>query len=78
MPDSSNVSLDDLILSDPEILGGAPVFRGTRVLIAALFDNLADGMSLDEIIDSFPTLDRGDVVRVLELTSARLFPPRAA
>jgi uncharacterized protein (DUF433 family) len=54
------------------------VFRNTRVPLEALFDNLADGMSLDEIIDDFPTLDRADVVRVLELTSARLFPSKAA
>jgi len=77
MPEQ-NPTLDDLIVSNPEILGGAPVFRGTRVPIEALFDNLADGHALDEIIDSFPTLDRADVVRVLELTSARLAAPRAA
>ena len=70
--------LDDLITSNPEILGGARVFRGTRVPIEALFDNLADGMSLDEILSNFKTLDRADVVRVLELTSALLASPRAA
>ena len=74
MPDE----LDDLIVSNSEILGGARVFRGTRVPVEALFDNLADGMSLDEILSNFKTLDRADVVRVLELTSALLASPRAA
>jgi uncharacterized protein (DUF433 family) len=72
------LGLDDLIVSNPEILGGRRVFRGTRVPVEALFENLADGMSLDEILDDFPTLDRADVVKVLELTSSRLFPSQAA
>ena len=77
MSDARDLDLDDLITSSPEILGGARVFRGTRVPVEALFDNLAAGMSLDEILDDFPTLDRTDVVRVLELTSSRLFPSKA-
>jgi len=71
-------ALDDLVTSDPEVMGGRRVFRGTRVPIEALFENLADGMSLDEILDQFQTLDRGDIVRVLELTAAELARPRAA
>jgi uncharacterized protein (DUF433 family) len=71
-------ALDDLVTSDPEVMGGRRVFRGTRVPIEALFENLADGMSLDEILVQFQTLDRGDIVRVLELTAAELARPRAA
>ena len=71
-------ALDDLVTSDPGVMGGRRVFRGTRVPIEALFENLADGMSLDEILDQFQTLDRGDIVRVLELTAAELARPRAA
>ena len=78
MADGRNLDLDDLITSDPEILGGRRVFRNTRVPVEALFENLAAGMSLDQILTSFRTLDRSDVVRVLELTSARLADPRAA
>ena len=78
MSGDQNLDLDDLITSNPEILGGRRVFRNTRVPVEALFENLADGMSLDEILDSFPTLDRADVVRVLELTSSRLFASQAA
>ena len=75
---SSRPSLDDLIVSTPGILGGRPVFRGTRVPVEVLFENLADGMSLDEILDQYRTLERGDIVRVLELTAERLAPPQAA
>jgi uncharacterized protein (DUF433 family) len=71
-------ALDDLVTSDPGVMGGRRVFRGTRVPIEALFENLADGMSLDEILVQFQTLDRGDIVRVLELTAAELARPRAA
>ena len=73
-----NPTLDDLITSDPEVLGGRQVFRGTRVPIEVLFENLADGMSIDEILDQYATLDRDDVVRVLELASSTLSRPRAA
>ncbi len=71
-------SLNDLITSDPEVMGGRRVFRHTRVPVEVLFENLADGMSLDEILDQYETLDRKDVVRVLELTSIALARPRAA
>jgi uncharacterized protein (DUF433 family) len=71
-------TLDDLVTSDPEVLGGRRVFRGTRVPVEILFENLADGMSIDEILDQYESLDRDDVVRVLELASAALADPRAA
>lgn len=54
------------------------MFRNTRVPAETLFENLADGRSLEESLDDFPSLDRADVVRVLELASARLFPSKAA
>lgn len=44
--------------SDLDILGGRPVFKGTRVPVAVLFSNLADGLPLDEILNSYPTLSR--------------------
>lgn len=54
-----------IVVSDPEVLGGRSVFRGTRVPIDVLFDNLADGMTIDEILSEYPTLDRGDVLDLL-------------
>ena len=60
------------IVRDPDILGGRPVFRGTRVPVDVLFDNLADGLTLNEILRAYPTLDRADVVRALDLARKRL------
>ena len=51
---------------DPEIMSGAPVFRGTRVPVQSLFEYLEDNMSLDEFLDCFPTVRREDAVAVLE------------
>ncbi|WP_237476667.1 DUF433 domain-containing protein [Lichenibacterium dinghuense] len=62
-------TLDELITADPDIMGGRRVFRGTRVPIEVLFENLADGLSIDEILSDYETLDREDVVAVLQLTS---------
>lgn len=47
-----------VIHTDPEILGGTPVFRGTRVLIQNLFDYLEGGETLDEFLDDFPSVTR--------------------
>lgn len=60
------------IVSDPEILGGTPVFRGTRVPVAALLDNLAAGLSLDEFLDNFPTVTREQALQVLEFSKDTL------
>jgi uncharacterized protein (DUF433 family) len=54
------------IRSDPEILGGTPVFRGTRVPVKALLDYLEGGHPLSEFLDDFPTVSRDQAVQVLE------------
>lgn len=51
---------------DPEILGGTPVFVGTRVPFRNLIDYLERNHSLDEFLDSFPTVSREQVVAALE------------
>ncbi len=62
-----SILLKDLpITIDPEIHSGTPVFRGTRVPAQTLFDYLADGYTLNEILDNFPSVKREDAVRVLE------------
>ena len=53
--------------SDPEILGGTPVFVGTRVPIKSLYDYLEAGDSLDEFLESFPSVSRKQAVATLEL-----------
>ena len=54
------------ILTDPEILGGTPVFRGTRVPVKALLDYLEGGHPLSDFLDDFPTVSRAQAVEVLE------------
>ncbi|MSP02287.1 MAG: DUF433 domain-containing protein [Acetobacteraceae bacterium] len=62
----------NVIIRDPEILGGRPVFRGTRVPVEVLFENLEDGLSIDEIIESYPSLNKEDVIACLEGACASL------
>jgi uncharacterized protein (DUF433 family) len=54
-----------VVVSDPDIAGGEPIFRGTRVPVSTLFEHLEDGVGLEEILADFTTLDRGDVLTVL-------------
>lgn len=56
-----------VVHSDPDILGGTPVFVGTRVPLKSLFDYLEAGDSLDEFLDSFPSVTREQAVAALEL-----------
>ena len=69
---------NQLVSSDPEILGGTPVFFGTRVPAAVLFENLADGLSLDEILDSYPTLKREQAIEALHQAETLLELRKAA
>jgi uncharacterized protein (DUF433 family) len=55
-----------VIHSDPDVLGGAPVFAGTRVPLRALIDSLEAGDSLNEFLDDFPSVTREQAVSVLE------------
>ncbi len=69
-----------VVHSDPEILGGVPVFVGTRVPLRNLIDYLERGHSLDEFLDSFPSVSRGQAVAALEaaheVLSSRARPAR--
>ena len=58
---------EQVIHSDPETLGGTPVFVGTRVPLRNLIDYLEGGESLDEFLDDFPSVSRGQAVAVLEI-----------
>jgi len=58
-------ALGDYIVTDREILGGEPVFRGTRVPVASLFEHLESDCSLDEFLENFPTVTRAAAVAVL-------------
>ena len=56
----------DLINRSENILGGTPVFAGTRVPVQTLFDYLEEGDSLDEFLDDFPAVSREHAIKVLE------------
>ena len=56
-----------IINRDPEILGGTPVFMGTRVPVKAIFDYLEAGDDLDEFLDDFPSVSREQALSLLEL-----------
>jgi uncharacterized protein (DUF433 family) len=58
-------SASDEVVSDPEILTGTPAFKGTRVPARVLFEYLADGLSLDYFLETFPTVERQQAVALL-------------
>ena len=49
---------DELFESKPDVVSGALVFKGTRIPVDALFENLASGLSLDEVLEDFPGIGR--------------------
>lgn len=60
------------ITIDPEVVSGAPVFRGTRVPVDALLSNLEAGLSLDEFLENFPTVSREQALQVLGFSRSTL------
>ena len=66
------MDLHALITTDPDILGGQPVFAGTRVPIETLFDHLEAGVSMDEFLDDFPTVSKAQAIALLETANKLL------
>lgn len=64
--------LDQIVHSDPDILGGTPVFIGTRVPLRSLFDYLEGGDSLDEFLRQFPSVKREQATAALEIAREML------
>jgi uncharacterized protein (DUF433 family) len=73
-------SLESVVRCDPDVLGGTPVFAGTRVPVKNLVDYLAAGDSLERFRDHFPSVTREQAVAALELANdlltARARPAR--
>lgn len=63
------MELRDLIITDPDILGGQAVFKGTRVPIESLFDHLEEGISLNDFLDDFPSVSKDQAISVLEIAN---------
>lgn len=60
--------MSKVINIDPEILGGTPVFNGTRVPIRNLFDYLETGETIDQFLEDFEGVKRAQVLKILELS----------
>ena len=63
---------DKLIDWNPDILGGTPVFSGTRVPVRVLMEHLGAGDSLDDFLDDYPTVSRDQVVELLKRATTML------
>jgi uncharacterized protein (DUF433 family) len=59
--------LKGVVQSDPEIMGGTPVFVGTRVPLQNLIDYLEGGESIEDFLDGFPSVKRAQVIAVIEM-----------
>jgi uncharacterized protein (DUF433 family) len=70
--------LSEIVQSDPEILGGTPVFVGTRVPMQSLFDHLEGGEPLDEFLRQFPSVRRDQAIAALEIARATLAGARSS
>jgi uncharacterized protein (DUF433 family) len=64
------LSISEIIVKDPGLLGGTAVFRGTRVPFQALLDYLEGGQTLDEFLEDFPTVTRAAAISALELAKS--------
>ena len=69
---------NDLITVDAEILGGTPVFKGTRVPVKTFFEYLEDNYTLDEFLECFPSVTREMACRMLECSEQVLLSATAA
>lgn len=67
-----DVVMNKVTVSDSEILGGEPVFTGTRVPVKGLFDHLEGGESIEDFLEGFPSVKRVQVIAVLEESKAHV------
>ncbi|MBK8276531.1 MAG: DUF433 domain-containing protein [Nitrospira sp.] len=65
-------ALPPLITSSPDVLGGAPVFTGTRVPAQTLIEYLEGGETIDDFLQGFPTVSRDQVISFLEEAKTRM------
>ena len=71
---TQNMDTSELITIDPEVLGGVPVFKGTRVPIKTLFQYLENNYSLEEFLECFPSVTRDAARQVLERSEQGPYP----
>ena len=66
------VLIDEVIVCDPEIMSGVPVFAGSRVPVRSLFEYVAAGVPVSDFLDDFPTVRPDLAVKVLKLAEQAL------
>jgi uncharacterized protein (DUF433 family) len=66
------VNANDLITVDPDVLGGTPVFKGTRVPVKTLFEYLEGDYTLDEFLECFPSVTRQMACQLLDRSESAL------
>jgi uncharacterized protein (DUF433 family) len=66
--------MEAIISHNPNILGGTPVFAGTRVPVESLFDYLKHGRSIDYFLEQFPTVTREQVEQLLDEAKVKTLP----
>ena len=71
----NDAELSKVFRSDPEIMGGTPVFTGTRVPVQNLVDYLEGGESIDDFLTGFPTVKREQVIGFIEAAKEKLLAP---
>jgi len=64
--------LEEVVWVDPDRLSGAPCFRGTQVPVQMLIDHLAAGFSMDEFLETVPSLERTQAQRFLDLAGEQM------
>ena len=63
------MDIKEVITVDNDILGGQPVFKGTRVPVESLFDHLEAGVTLNEFLDDFPTVSKEQAIALLDIAN---------
>ncbi len=66
------MDISEIITIDTDILGGQPVFKGTRVPIESLLDHLKVGVPLDEFLNDFPTVSKEQAIALLDIANKLL------
>ena len=66
------MNASDIIISNPEILGGKPVFKGTRVPVSNLIEYIESGFTVNDFLEGFPTVKKSQVKQVLDLLSKHM------
>ena len=64
-----------VISVSPDVMGGTPVFKGTRVPIQTLIDYLEGGESINDFLEGFPTVTRDQVIELLEQAKEKVLVP---